>query len=66
GIGYTTQAAQHQGGWKPAGHYDVHVSLPLLRYEAAAIGLELSIEPMPNPKRPKYNEALAIFKRVDW
>ncbi len=63
GIGYTSIAPRHGGGWKKAGHYDVVVSLPLLEYEAAAMGVEVDITLMPNPKRPKHQEALVIFRR---
>jgi SAM-dependent methyltransferase len=64
GIGYTTTGPRHEGGWKAAGHYDVHVSLPLLRYEAEAMGIRLELSPMPNDKRPEYKEALALFRRL--
>jgi hypothetical protein len=65
GIGYTTIGPRHVGGWKRAGHYDVHISLPMLRYEAEAMGLYLTVTPMENPKRPKYHEALAVFAWPD-
>jgi SAM-dependent methyltransferase len=65
GIGYTTTGPRHGGGWKKAGHYDVIVSLPLIEYEARAMGLEIDVLPMPNPKRPKHQEALVFFRRPE-
>lgn len=64
GIGYTHDGDRHRGGWTPSGHYDVTISLPLMRTEAAAMGLHLeSLEKMPNTMRQNVQEALAIFTR---
>ena len=65
GIGYTTDCPdRHLGGWHRSGHYDVRVSLPCLRAEAAAAAVPLrSVREYPNAKRPNHQEALAVFAK---
>ncbi len=62
GIGYTnTRSDRHTGGWQPKGCYDVHVSIPLLKIEAAAMGMKLvRCEPMMRGNR---RELFVVLER---
>ena len=48
GIGYTnSRADRHTGGWHAKGCYDIHINIPLLKIEAAAMGMKVvRCEPM--------------------
>lgn len=62
GLGYVNPGKRHQAVWKD-GHYDTSFSVPLMRAEAAAMGLSLKVRAMPRPDRPQFKEALAHWRR---